>query len=51
MKQSDIVEIDLFQIHYYLKDKSHSMDALTLNKVEAEFLKISKEVAKYLIVI
>lgn len=46
MKQSDIIEIDLFQIHYYLKDKSHSMDALTLNKVEAEFLKISKEVAK-----
>lgn len=46
MSDSTIFEIDLFQIHYYLEGKSHSMDALTLNKVEAEFLKLSKEVSK-----
>jgi hypothetical protein len=46
MEQNEIIEIDLFQIHYYLKDKSHSIDTLTLNKVENEFLKISNEVAK-----
>lgn len=46
MKEKDLIEIDLFQIHYYLKDKSHSMDALTLNKVESEFLKISNEISK-----
>ncbi len=40
------IEIDLFQIHYYLKNKSHTMDALVLNKVEAEFLKISSEISK-----
>jgi hypothetical protein len=46
MEQNEITEIDLFQLHYYLKDKSHSIDTLTLNKVESEFLKISSEVAK-----
>jgi hypothetical protein len=46
MEQNEIIEIDLFQIHYYLNDKSHSMETLTLNKVESEFLKISQEVAK-----
>lgn len=46
MDKTELIEIDLFQLHYYLKGGSHSLDALTLNKVEAEFLKISKEVSK-----
>lgn len=46
MEENTTIEIDLFQIHYYLKNKSHSMDALVLNKVEAEFLKISNEISK-----
>lgn len=43
--KDELVEIDLFQLHYYLKDNSHSLDSLTLNRVEAEFLKISKEIS------
>lgn len=43
---TELIEIDLFQLHYYLKDGSHSLDATSLNKVEAEFLKLSKEVSK-----
>lgn len=46
MEENSTIEIDLFQIHYYLKNKSHSMDASVLNKVEAEFLKISGEISK-----
>jgi hypothetical protein len=46
MEENTTIEIDLFQIHYYLKNKSHSMDASVLNKVEAEFLKISNEISK-----
>lgn len=46
MQEKNLIEIDLFQIHYYLKDNSHSMNAIVLNKVEAEFLKISNEIAK-----
>src|SRR5690606_36220737 len=43
---AELIEIDLFQLHYYLKDGSHSLDATSLNKIEAEFLKLSKEVSK-----
>jgi len=43
---AELIEIDLFQLHYYLKDGSHSLDATSLNKVESEFLKISKEISK-----
>jgi hypothetical protein len=46
MEKDNIFEVDLFQIHYYLKDNSHSIDAATLNQVEGEFLKISKEVSR-----
>lgn len=46
LEKNNTIEIDLFQIHYYLKDKSHSMNAVVLNKIEAEFLKISQEISK-----
>lgn len=46
MQENNTIEIDLFQIHYYLKDKSHSINAVVLNKIESEFLKISKEISK-----
>jgi type II secretory pathway component GspD/PulD (secretin) len=36
------------QIHYYLNDKSHSMNAYTLNNAENELLKIIGEVSKIL---
>ncbi|ADF54390.1 conserved hypothetical protein [Zunongwangia profunda SM-A87] len=39
---------DALQIHYYLSDKSHSMNAYTLNKAENELLKIIGEVSKIL---
>lgn len=45
-KNKTLVEINLFQLHYYLKEDSHSMNALTLNKVEGEFLKIVDEISK-----
>jgi hypothetical protein len=31
------------EIHYFLKDNSHTMDALVRNKCEAEFLAIAYE--------
>lgn len=34
-----------FEIHYYLADKSHSMNAVIKNKCEAEFLAVANEVA------
>ncbi|AXG73737.1 hypothetical protein DVK85_05610 [Flavobacterium arcticum] len=36
--------MDYFQLHYYLKDNEHSLDAFVLNKAESELLKIFKEV-------
>lgn len=37
-----------FEIHYYLSDKSHSINALARNKCEAEFLAAVTEVASIL---
>lgn len=37
-----------FEIHYYLADASHSMNALVRNKCEAEFLAVAAEVAEIL---
>jgi hypothetical protein len=36
------------QIHYYLSDRTHSMNAYTLNRAEDELLKIIGEVSKIL---
>lgn len=36
--------VEKFQIHYYLANESHSMDALVRNKCEAELLAIFQEV-------
>src|SRR5699024_10270951 len=35
-----------FEIHYYLNDNSHSMDAFVRNKCELEFLETAKEVSR-----
>jgi hypothetical protein len=40
--------MDYFQLHYFLKDDSHSIDAITLNKAEGELLKIFREVISIL---
>jgi hypothetical protein len=37
-----------FEIHYYLLNKSHSMNALIKNKCEAEFLAVAIEIAEIL---
>lgn len=37
-----------FEIHYFLKDGSHSMDALVKNKCEAEFLAVAYEIINIL---
>lgn len=37
-----------FEIHYYLSDNSHSMNALVKNKCEAEFLAVAIELADVL---
>lgn len=39
---------NILQIHYYLEDQSHSINALVLNKAEAEILKIIEEIASVL---
>ncbi|MGL4755085.1 MAG: hypothetical protein ACRCXB_22220 [Aeromonadaceae bacterium] len=39
---------DKLELHYYFKDKSHSIDALTRNKCEAELLAIMTEAAEVL---
>lgn len=36
------------ELHYYLSDNSHSMDALVRNKCEAEFIAVAIEVAEVL---
>lgn len=43
-----ITESEILQIHYYLRNNSHSMDAKILNKVEGELLKILEEVSDIL---
>lgn len=40
--------MDILQLHYYLENNSHSMDATVKNKAEAEIIKIFKEVARLL---
>ena len=37
-----------FELHYYLSDDSHSMNALLRNKCEAEFIAVAIEVAEIL---
>lgn len=37
-----------FELHYYLADKSHSMNAMVRNKCEGEFLAVATEVAEIL---
>ncbi|THB64502.1 MAG: hypothetical protein D6B27_10205 [Gammaproteobacteria bacterium] len=37
-----------FELHYYLSDASHSMNALVKNKCETEFLAVTSEVAEIL---
>jgi len=39
---------EILQVHYYLSNNSHSMDAKILNKVEGELLKILEEVSNIL---
>ena len=43
-----IKELEILQLHYYLSENSHSMDAKIYNKVEHELLKIIDEVARVL---
>lgn len=43
-----INELDNLQVHYYLSDDSHSMDAKILNRVESELLKIVEEISRIL---
>ncbi|UOX33095.1 hypothetical protein LXD69_13740 [Flavobacterium sediminilitoris] len=43
-----ITDSEILQIHYYLSNNSHSMDAKILNKVEGELLKILEEVSNIL---
>lgn len=43
-----INELEVLQLHYYLSEHSHSMDAKIYNKVESELLKIIDEVARIL---
>lgn len=47
-KELNLKAINNFSLHYYLKDKSHSMNAIQLNKAESDFLKISDEISKIL---
>lgn len=37
-----------FEIHYYLSDQSHALDAFVRNKCEADFLAIAYEIAREL---
>ncbi|RXZ44256.1 hypothetical protein [Crenobacter cavernae] len=43
-----MAEADRFQIHYYLANNSHAMDAFVRNKCEAELLAIFQEVCSTL---
>ena len=38
--------MEKLELHYYLSDKSHSMDAFVKNKAEAELLKVFKEISE-----
>lgn len=41
-------ERNYLELHYYLQEHGHAMDARVLNKAEAEFIKIANEVAELL---
>lgn len=43
-----ITDSEILQVHYYLSNNAHSMDAKILNKVEGELLKILEEVSNIL---
>jgi len=43
-----MIQADRFQIHYYLANDSHAMDAFVRNKCEAELLAIFQEVCETL---
>tara|TARA_R110002126_G_scaffold291048_1_gene450137 strand:- start:78 stop:1037 length:960 start_codon:yes stop_codon:yes gene_type:complete len=40
--------MEKLELHYYLSDESHSMDAFVKNKAEAELLKVFKEISDIL---
>lgn len=40
-------DIEKLEVHYFLKDSSHSMDAVLRNKCETEFLAIANEIIQY----
>jgi len=40
--------MEKLELHYYLSDESHSMDAFVKNKAEAELLKVFKEISHIL---
>lgn len=40
--------MEKLELHYYLSDESHSMDAFVKNKAEAELLKVFKEISDLL---
>ena len=40
--------MERIELHYYLSDKSHSIDAFVKNKAEAELLKVFKEISDIL---
>lgn len=44
----EIDGLEILQLHYFLSEHSHSMDAKIYNKVETELLKIFDEVARVL---
>ena len=39
-ENKNVEKLGILQLHYYLAENLHSMDAKTYNKVETEFLKI-----------
>lgn len=39
-------DAEILQLHYYLKDSSHSIDAFAFNKAESELLKTIEEISK-----
>lgn len=47
-ENKDVEKLGILQLHYYLAENLHSMNAKTYNKVETEFLKIVEEISKIL---
>ncbi len=40
--------MEKLELHYYLENDFHSMDAFVKNKAEAELLKVFKEISEIL---